>query len=138
MVKGKSLALNKSLTSNPNVVLIVMDTARADHFSCYGYGRKTTPEIDKIAEKGTLFDNAFSAAEWSPSSHASIFTGKYPSHHRTMGRNIFLEKDNATIANILDVHGYETIGVSTNSIVSAKTGFGRGFQDYVELNRSTL
>ena len=55
----------------PNVILLVMDAVRADHLSCYGYHRKTSPNIDNLAKKGVLFESAFSTAEWSYPSHAS-------------------------------------------------------------------
>lgn len=116
----------------PNIILIVMDTVRADHLSCYGYRRKTTPNIDKIAEQGVVFENAFSSATWSPPSHASIFTGKYPSYHKTLGRNVYLARDNTTLASILETHGYSTIGITNCSLVGLGTGFERGFQTFVE------
>jgi len=114
----------------PNVVLVVMDAVRADHLSCYGYRRKTSPNIDCLAKKGVLFERAFSTAEWSYPSHASIFTGKYPSHHSTLGKDIFLHKENTTIAEILSWNGYQTIGLSSNELLSPINGFNKGFQKY--------
>ena len=67
----------------PNVILIVLDSVRADHMSCYGYDRPTTPNIDRIAEDGIVYDRAYSASCWTLPSHASLFTGLYPSKHRT-------------------------------------------------------
>lgn len=116
----------------PNIILIVMDTARADHLSCYGYHRNTSPNINKIAERGILFENAFSAAIWSPPSHASIFTGKYPSYHKTLGRNIYLSPHNATLAGVLGANGYSTIGITNCRLLGVGTGFDRGFQRYIE------
>jgi len=120
------------LNPRPNVILIAMDTVRADHLSCYGYHRKTSPNIDKIAEEGVLFENAFTTGTWSPSSHASIFTGKYPSYHRTLGRNVYLRRGNKTIAEILAANGYRTIGISNCILLHVGTGFERGFQKFVE------
>ena len=65
--------------TKPNIVLIVMDTARAANFSCYGYPETTTPNIDKIAKEGTLYNYAISPSTWTLPSHASLFTGLYPS-----------------------------------------------------------
>jgi len=115
----------------PNVILIVMDAVRADHLSCYGHHRKTSPNIDKLAKEGVLFERAFSAAEWSYPSHASIFTGKYPSYHKTMGKDISLHEENMTIAEILGSIGYETIGISSNILLSPINGFSKGFQNYI-------
>jgi len=111
-----------------------MDAVRAAHLSCYGYHRKTSPNIDKLARQGILFENAFSAAEWSYPSHASIFTGKYPSYHKTLGKNIRLHKENTTIAEILDSNGYQTFGVTSNMLLSPTNGFSKGFQNYVVLD----
>lgn len=120
------------MRSKPNVILIVMDTVRADHLSTYGYARKTSPNIDKIAKEGVMFENAFSAAPWSPPSHASIFTGKYPSHHGTLGKNVFLNKDSIVLAEILSLNGYKTIGINSCEMIGSKSGLNRGFQEYIE------
>ena len=69
------------MKQNPNILLIVMDAVRADHLSCYGYKRPTTPFLEEMAADGVIFDNAFAAAPWTPPSHASLFTGTYPSKH---------------------------------------------------------
>jgi len=118
----------------PNVILIVMDAVRADHLSCYGYHRKTSPNIDKLAKQGVLFENAFSAAEWSYPSHASIFTGKYPSYHKTLGKDVVLHKENMTIAEILKSKGYQTIGITGNILLSPTNGFNQGFQKLIVLD----
>lgn len=123
----------KKRENKSNVVLIVLDTVRADHLSCYGYKRKTTPNIDKIAEKGVLFKNAFSPGSWTPPSHASIFTGKYPSKHRTLGENVRLEKNNATFAEIMNRNGYATVAVVACPILSSENGFDRGFQTFINV-----
>ena len=62
----------------PNVVLIVIDSLRADHVGCYGYHRNTTPNIDRLAREGVLFCNAISAAPWTLPSIASFLTSQYP------------------------------------------------------------
>ncbi|HTE89319.1 MAG TPA: sulfatase-like hydrolase/transferase, partial [Terriglobales bacterium] len=67
--------------STPNVLVIVLDTLRADHLSSYGYARTTSPEIDRIASQGVLFENAIAPCSWSLPSHASLLTGRTPSEH---------------------------------------------------------
>src|SRR5437870_8434380 len=67
--------------SAPNVLVIVLDTLRADHLSSYGYSRPTSPEIDRIASQGVLFENAIAPCSWSLPSHASLLTGRAPSEH---------------------------------------------------------
>ena len=65
--------------NRPNIVLLVIDTLRKDHLSCYGYGRNTTPNIDALANNGLLLKNTISQAPWTVPSMASIFTSAYPS-----------------------------------------------------------
>ena len=67
-----------SKSTKPDIVFIVLDTHRADRMSCYGYPRQTTPNIDKFAESATLFERAIVPAQWTIPSHASLFTGEYP------------------------------------------------------------
>ncbi|MEF8885460.1 MAG: sulfatase-like hydrolase/transferase, partial [Haloarculaceae archaeon] len=69
----------------PNVLLVVLDAVRRDHLSSYGYDRPTTPEIDRLAERGTRYERAVAAAPWTPPSHAAMFSGKYPSHNGVFG-----------------------------------------------------
>ena len=120
----------------PNIILIVMDTVRADHLSCYGYFRKTTPNLDKIAGKGVLFENAFSAAPWTPPSHASIFSGSYPSEHKTIGRNISLRKDVELLSQVLSEKHFRTIGLTCCNLLSRRSGFSRGFQEYADIGET--
>jgi len=120
-----------------NVILIVMDTVRADHLSCYGYHRKTTPNIDKLANKGVVFENAFSASTWTPPSHASIFSGKYPFQHGTLGKNVkFREK--FSLASVLQRHGYRTVGITDCCLLSSVTGFDRGFDLFINTSEIPL
>lgn len=108
-----------------------MDAVRPDHLSCYGYSRKTTPNIDKIAEDGLLFENAFSATSWTPPSHASIFTGMYPSQHGVLGKNLYLDEEIPTIAEIFSSKGYETLGICITPWVGSQTGLDRGFIKFI-------
>ena len=125
--------------NKPNVFLAVMDAVRPDHLSCYGYSRKTTPNIDKIAQEGVLFENAFSTAPWTPPSHASMFTGMYASQHGVLGKNLYLDEEVPTVAEIFSSKGYETLGICKNPWVSAQTGLHRGFKKFVStLSRSHL
>ena len=121
----------------PNIILIVMDTVRADHLSCYGYHRKTTPNIDMFAKRGVLFKKAFSAATWTIPSHASIFTGKYPFQHGAFGRNARL-KEERTLPNILRHYGYTTIGITDCLILSSLTGFNKGFDIFINTSEIPL
>jgi arylsulfatase A-like enzyme len=113
----------------PNVLLITLDTLRADHVSSYGYARQTTPNLDKLASEGVLFENAFATASWTLPSHASMMTGRYTYEHRAGGSP--LNKQFPTLAEALSSLGYATAGfIANNEYCSAKTGLSRGFSTY--------
>ena len=116
----------------PNILIIVMDTVRWDHLSCYGYAKKTTPFIDRLSERGILFQNAFSASCWTPPAHASLFTGMYPSSHGVFMGDSCLDVRGQTLAEILKEFGYRTFGVSGIAQLSANKRFNRGFDEYLE------
>ncbi len=122
----------------PNIILIVIDAARADHFSCYGYRRKTTPYIDQIAGEGVLYKNAISPAGWTLPAHASIFTGAYPSRHGAHSESLFLPDELPTLSEVLDRHGYTTCAICRNEWVTDATGLSRGFKEFYNLRYSKL
>jgi len=121
-----------------NIVLITIDALRADHLSCYGYERNTSPNIDKIAENGIIFKNAIAPSSWTSPSMVSLFTSLYPINHgvihgfrkggKSFNRQVFSKKIK-TLAEILKKHGYTTFGIAANFQLSADLGFARGF-DY--------
>ncbi len=111
----------------PNIVIVVMDTARADHFSCYGYSRPTTPHVDRLAQEGVLFEQAVSTAPWTLPSHASLFTGLYASQHGTDRPAPWLSGSLLTLAELLKGEGYQTAGFSNNPWVGPGTNFHQGF-----------
>lgn len=115
-----------------NVLLIVADTLRADHVSAYGYSRSTTPAIDRLAKEGALYERAFSTSPWTTPSHASMFTGQYPTRNGVDGRNIYLNPAADTLAAYLARHGFQTAGFINNVYIRRQTGIGRGFQQYEE------
>ena len=123
-----------------NVVLITIDTLRTDHLSCYGYDRNTSPNIDKIAEKGIIFNNAIAPSSWTAPSVASLLTAVYPVNHgvnhgfgyvkdKTLHVQEVFSSELVTLTEILKEHGYTTFGVASNLHLSEQLGFARGF-DY--------
>jgi len=84
-------ALPPARADAPDVVLVVLDTVRAGNVSAYGYGRPTAPALDALAREGALFLDATSPSTWSLPSHASLFTGRYPSSHGAHGEHRFLD-----------------------------------------------
>jgi arylsulfatase A-like enzyme len=123
----------------PNVLIIVIDTLRADHLSSYGYARQTSPNIDRIAGEGVLFENAISPTPWSLPSHVSLLTGRYQFQHRisdippmsAMGLRASEMNGFTTLGEILARHGYLTAAFSANLVnFTANLGFHRGFMHF--------
>jgi arylsulfatase A-like enzyme len=124
----------------PNIVLIVLDTVRADHLSCYGYERPTTPAIDALARYATRYENAISTAPWTLPSHASMFTGLAPHEHGAHGflpegpnQNDVtpLREDLPVLAEVLKEQGYATAAFSANNVfLTRRWGLARGFDTY--------
>ena len=122
----------------PNVLFIVLDTVRADHLSCYGYEKRTTPNIDRVSQEGVVFGNAFSAAPWTLPSHSSMFTGLYPSQHQADWGHAHLDESFPTLAEHFEGIGYETVGFSENLFVGRTFGLARGFGEFHETWRRPL
>ncbi len=116
-----------SAHGKPNVVLIVMDTQRADRLGCYGHTRPTTPKIDAFAADAHLFENATSTAGWTLPSHASMFTGLFPSEHGTHRNHRWLDDGYVTMAEILDEADYQTVAFSNNPYISDTFNTAQGF-----------
>jgi len=119
--------------SRPNILLIVLDAVRKDHLSCYRHDRETTPNIDRLASEGTRYEQAIAAAPWTPPSHASMFTGQYPSTHGVVGGSPNLETNDPTVAEALSAAGYATFGYSNSHHTSADNDFDRGFDHYHDI-----
>jgi len=118
-----------------NVLLYVLDALRADHCSCYGYDRETTPTLDRLADEGVRFDRAYTPATWTRPVAASIVTGLYPPAHGTRTRHDRLTTTAPTLAETFRDAGYRTVGVTAMGNVSTATGFDRGFDRFRDLYR---
>jgi arylsulfatase A-like enzyme len=116
----------------PNVVIIVLDTARADFFSIYGYPRQTTPSFDRLAATGVRFDRAYATSNWTVPSHASLLTGRYPSEIGVGWQSPLLAHSIDTLAEILTRHGYATRAGIHNAWISEEAGFDQGFDVFIE------
>ena len=118
----------------PNVVFVTIDTLRADHLSCYGYERETSPFIDTIAREGTRFDDPVSAAAWTKPATGTIFTGLYPSRHGALyhGSRLQLPDGMKTVAEAFKENGYITAGFVSNPNVKAVFEFDRGFDVFFD------
>ena len=115
------------------MILISVDTLRADHIGSYGYERETSPRIDALAEHGIRFSHAFSQSSWTLPSHMSILVSQYPHVHGVVADRVKLGPTSTTLAEVLSAEGYETAGIITWIYVSKLFGFDRGFDDYLHL-----
>lgn len=126
-----------------NVLLITIDTLRADHVSCYGYDKPTTPALDALAKRATRYTDCLATAPWTVPSHASLFTGLFPSEHGAhMVRSQVLDdarfdvralsEEHTTLAEALAGEGYATAGFVANEVfLSKRLNFDQGFGTYV-------
>ena len=116
----------------PNVLLIILDTVRSANLSLYGYGMPTTPNLERLAGRGVVFENALSTSPWTLPSHASVFTGRYP-HELTADWLSPLDKSDPTLAEHFTASGYSTAGFVGNLIYATwETGLNRGFSRYID------
>lgn len=118
-------------TRNPNVVLLIADSVRADALSCYG-ADESTPGWDAVADRGTCFENTYASGPGTPTSHASMFSGKHPSETGVVLSKIPIPESTTLLAPWLRDRGYETLGVAGPSLMGSEFGFGRGFDRYIE------
>jgi arylsulfatase A-like enzyme len=122
----------------PNVVLIQIDTLRADRVGCYGYSRPTTPNLDRFARTGVQFRNAYSVTSWTLPAVVSLLTGLLPSRHDVVDRASVLPDSTLTVSHILHDRGYNTAAISANfSYVHPSLSFpkpplhlGQGFDTF--------
>jgi len=123
--KGKRGGIN-------NVILIALDTLRADHLGCYGYKRRVSPNIDRLASENYLFENAFALAPWTTPSFASVFTGRLPAVHEAgmVSKGFVLDTRFATLAEHARRAGLLPVAFTEGVAVRAQLGFSRGFDFY--------
>lgn len=115
-----------------DIVIVVLDTVRKDRLSTYGYERKTSPNLDRIARTSRNFDNAYATSGWTTPSHASLFSGLYPVAHGATQENWRLAENIESLAEVLGRAGYQTVGVAGNVMITAERGFAQGFETYHE------
>lgn len=122
--------LPRARADAPNVLVIILDTVRAASLSLYGYDRPTTPNLERYAKTGTVFENAFAPANWTLPSHASLFTGRH-SHELSTHTGAPLDDRYPTLAEVFTEHGYVTAGFVANLwYCTREHGLDRGFLHY--------
>lgn len=120
----------KKAQPKPDIILIVLDTLRADRLSCYGYSRETSPHIDAFAKDGVVFERAISPAQWTIPAHASLFTGEYPSTHLTTQIYDKHSRDQIMLAEVLRREGYRTVSFCNNPLLGVvDNDLDRGFEE---------
>lgn len=130
-----ALACGEQNVRPPNLILVVIDTARADHFGSYGYGRDTTPHFDAFAREAILFENAYATSCWTVPTHASLFTGLLPISHQATQTTQRLDGKFHTLAELVAARGYQTIAFSNNPWVSRRTNLVQGFEEVRQMWR---
>lgn len=114
-----------------NVLLVTLDTTRADHLSCYGYEEYTTPNLDRLAKEGVRFSNAFTTNPITLPAHTSIMTGTYPVHHQVRDNSTYFVDDGlTTLAETLSGAGYDTAAVVGAFVLDHRFNLDQGFQLY--------
>jgi arylsulfatase A-like enzyme len=115
-----------------SVIMIIIDTLRADRLGAYGYARATSPSLDELAETAVLFENAYAQAPNTPPSVASILTSLYPSSHHFTGQGDRLTEDAVTLAEMMQARGYRTGAFVDGGFLSSRFGLSQGFETYVD------
>jgi len=113
-----------------NVLLLSLDTLRADHLGCYGYDRPTSPAIDRLAAEGVLFESVMAPSPWTLPSHASLLTGLYPSQHGLSSNLLALPERVRTSAEAFRAAGYRTAAFVNSHLLTEKHRLDRGFGEF--------
>jgi arylsulfatase A-like enzyme len=138
LVGVASLLLAVGCGADPSprsIIVITLDTTRADALSCYGFPAATTPVIDAIAQRGVLFEQAFAPMSQTLPSHASLFTGQTPRIHGALENQLRLNDRVQTLAELLAARGYVTAGFVGSRVLDEETGIHRGFQTFDQPER---
>lgn len=129
---GALLVRASSAQPRPSIVLISVDTLRADHLGCYGYAKPTSPFLDSLAESGTLFENAYVPRPATSPSHASLLTGVRPRRHGVLANGMNMKGSVDTLAAALKRAGYGTGASVAVAHIGKSVGFARGFDRFFE------
>lgn len=113
-----------------NVIIIGVDTLRPDHLGCYGYGRDTSPVVDRLAAEGVLFENVISQSPWTSPSFASVFTSLYPTQTGLVSVGTSMRETFPTLGTLLRAEGYATGAIINATVLKPEFGINRGFDYY--------
>lgn len=122
-----------ALRAGPNLLIVTLDTLRADHLGAYGYSAAETPALDRLAAEGIRFERVASTAPITLVAHGSIMTGLIPPHHGWRDNGSFLAADTVrTLAEVLQQSGYSTGGFVASFVLDDRFGIARGFDAYTD------
>ncbi len=123
--------------NKPDILIVVIDSLRADRVSCYGHHRETTPNLDRLAKEGCRFTSTITAAPFSPSSYASLVSNEYPHEHGVNGDTVRIWPDAMPrLPEMLSEQGYTTFCLSNNSFVTPETNAARGFDVFRDMREA--
>jgi arylsulfatase A-like enzyme len=131
LVVGLALAGCSREPRQPNVLLLTIDTLRADHLGCYGGTRVATPNIDRLAREGALFENAACPMPMTRPSLTTIHTSLHPREHGVVNNAVPLAPDSVTLATTLATAGYATAAFTPVRLLDASSGLAQGFASYI-------
>lgn len=129
---GRIDYITNAPVAESDIIIVLIDTLRADHVGAYGYPRNTTPNIDKLAEDGILFTQFISQTSWTRTAIASLLTSTYPNIHGALDRGDVVRDSVDWLPDTLQDAGYDTQGIMTNPNGLPIWGFGKGFRRYVD------
>ncbi len=128
-----TVLFSKALCPKCNIIVVTLDTLGAKHMGLYGYNRPTTPFLDSFGrDRSTVFDTAIAQGSFTPTSHTSILTGRYPAENRMYGTTDKLPPEAHTLAESLKASGYVTHAVSAAILIQPQYGWGQGFDGFDE------
>ena len=124
------LAVGCGAAERPNVILISVDSLRADHLGTYGYSRATSPNIDALADESVVFENAVSTTSWTLPAHVSMLTSRFSEAHGVTGAGDSLADSAITLSEVFQEDGYATAAVVSGPFLNRRFGFSQGFDVY--------
>ena len=123
----------RTASAPPNVLVVTLDTLRADHVGAYGYAAAKTPTLDALAARGARFANATTTTPLTLSAHTSLFTGTFPGYHGIRDNTGFHVDDSlTTLAEVLKAKGYRTGGFVGAFVLDGRWGIAQGFDEYFD------
>ena len=128
---GSSDVSKAQVEAVDGIIVVTLDTLRADRLSGYGYSQPTSPFLDEFADESVVFDHAFVQYPSTLASHMSIFTGLYPQQHGVVERDRSLSPAIPLIAQVFAEAGFRTAGFTENGMIAPGSGLGRGFEQFV-------